>query len=96
MTGFELTVAVEGDEPARDRPAGAEPCESCGTVIQVVDVLGMVRLLAGLDEGEPGGEWMEQRTTVSRDGPRSEVVTQMRPRSGASWSGPVTRSVDGP
>jgi hypothetical protein len=61
------------------QPAGAEPCECCGTPVQVADVIAMARQLSGLDpaDGPDRREFMEARTTAVAGG----VTMQMRPHT---------------
>ena len=62
MTGLELTIEYSGDVAL----PSADSCESCGTPLHLVNVIGLVRLFSGRPEApEPSPpDWMEKRTTV--------------------------------
>lgn len=79
---FELTA--DGDITAPGPPP-TEPCESCGTPVQLVCVVALVRLFAGLPEtAEAPKTWMEYRTVADTCRNRTaRGALQMRPHTPA-------------
>jgi hypothetical protein len=56
----EIEATVTEESVHRTQPA-TDPCESCGTPLMLVDVMAMIRSLAGLKPGDSRRQWMESR-----------------------------------
>jgi hypothetical protein len=73
---LELTATGPPAEHTRALVPAADRCESCGTYISLVSVVGLARILGGLDEGDSPPAWMEQQV-LSGD----RVGMQLRPHT---------------
>ncbi|GJF04998.1 hypothetical protein [Pseudonocardia sp. D17] len=86
---MELALSVQPDPDTVLAPApmgpDSEPCESCGTPVQYVDLLALARLCAGLDVAEQNPRMVDTEATQDADGGVSWTLRHHTPERCAEF-----------
>ena len=80
---MELELSVQPDDDtalvSAPRDPDSFPCDSCGTWLQMVDLLALARLWAGLDVGEQNPRMCDTETTDTEGGGLSMTLRHHTP-----------------